>query len=308
MSLLAFQGLAAHRLAPLDDDPGGAAYAVDLSWMCGFAVRPGLEPYGACAYFAADRTLLRVCTSHDDTTHRPTDASWEDAKWRWRSALFAAVTVADHLGATHFLASNLMVTVTQEQLPENHPLRRFLKPAGADTIVAAGGASATEPRLPRSKIFLIAMIANGLGPARLVRSVRKGAQLDALRGGPLDKRGTGSRILQPTGRVDENELARLDQFAADKVDASGVAERGLGIDELRTMMDANFARAAGKRRRIDRALMNGEWPILLRVMGKTSLDGRYLSLTELRTLFVELRLPPRITERLTPTYALDGQN
>jgi hypothetical protein len=89
VSLLAFQGLAAHRLAPLDDDPGGAAYAVDLSWMHGFAVRPGLEPYGACAYFAADRTLLRVYTSHDDATHRPGDASWEDAKWRWRCALCA---------------------------------------------------------------------------------------------------------------------------------------------------------------------------------------------------------------------------
>jgi hypothetical protein len=134
MSLLAFQGLAAHRLAPLDDDPGGATYSVDLSWMHGFAVRPGLEPYGACAYFASDRTLLRVYTSHDDSTHRPGDASWEDAKWRWRCALFAAVTVADHLGATHFLASNLMVTVTREQLPETHPLRRFLKPYGYGAV------------------------------------------------------------------------------------------------------------------------------------------------------------------------------
>jgi hypothetical protein len=168
----------------------------------------------------------------------------------------------------------------------------------ADTIVVAGGGSASEPPLPRSKVYLIAMIANGLSPARLARSVRKGAQLDALRGGPLDKRGSGSRVLHPTGRIDENELTRLDQFATDKVDESGVAERGLGIQQLRTMMDANFARSAGKRRRIDRALMNGEWPILLRVMGKTSIDGPYLSLTELRTLFVERRLPPRITQRL----------
>jgi hypothetical protein len=81
----------------------------------------------------------------------------------------------------------------------------------------------------------------------------------------------------------------------------GVVERGLGIDQLRAMMDANFARAAGKRRRIDRALMQGEWPILLRVMGKTSAEGRYLSLTELRALFVERHLPPRITQRLAKT-------
>jgi hypothetical protein len=42
----------------------------------------------------------------------------------------------------------------------------------------------------------------------------------------------------------------------------------MGIDQLRTMMDANFARAVGRRRRIDRALMQGEWPILVRGMGK----------------------------------------
>jgi len=141
LALLAFQGLGAHRLQPLDDDPGEAAYAVDVSWLRAFPVRAGLEPYGACAYFAADRTPLRIYTSHDDRTHRPGEASWEDAKWRWRCALFAAVTIADHLGATHFLASNVLVTVTREQLPEDHPLRRFLKPFGygaVDVNVDAG--------------------------------------------------------------------------------------------------------------------------------------------------------------------------
>jgi hypothetical protein len=171
----------------------------------------------------------------------------------------------------------------------------------ADTVVAAGGVTPGEPRIPRFKAYLIAMIANGLGPVRLARNIRKGAQLDALRGGPLDKRGVGSRVLDAAGHINENELARLDQFAADKVDSSGMIERGLGIDQLRTMMDANFARAVGRRRRIDRALMQGEWPILLRVMGKPSAGGRYLSLTELRVLFVERRLPPRITRGLSKT-------
>jgi hypothetical protein len=169
----------------------------------------------------------------------------------------------------------------------------------ADTIVAASRGAPAEPSLPRPVVYLIAMIANGLGPMRLARSVHTGVQLDALRGGPLDKRGAGSRILDAAGHIDENELARLDQFAADRVDvSSGAVERGLGIEQLRAMMDANFARAAGERRRIDRRLMEGEWPILLRVMGKTSADGRYLSLTELRALFVGRCLPARITQRL----------
>jgi hypothetical protein len=54
--------------------------------------------------------------------------SWDFAKWCWRTSLMVAVTVADHLGATHYLVSNLMTTATREQLPEDHPLRRFLKP------------------------------------------------------------------------------------------------------------------------------------------------------------------------------------
>jgi hypothetical protein len=62
------------------------------------------------------------------------------------------------------------------------------------------------------------------------------------------------------------------------------------------MMDANFARAAGHRRRLDRRLMNGEWPVLLRVIGKNSGPARYLSLAELRTLFVERRLPDRVRQ------------
>jgi hypothetical protein len=86
--------------------------------------------------------------------------------------------------------------------------------------------------------------------------VRKAAQLDAPRGGPLDKRGAGSRILDAVGQIDAGELARLDQFAADKVDAlSGAVERGLGIEQLRAMMDANFARAG--RTSQDRSTLDG---------------------------------------------------
>lgn len=85
----------------------------------------------------------------------------------------------------------------------------------------------------------------------------------------------GSPTLDTAGRVDEDELARLDQFAADNVDgSSGAIYRGLGIEQLRAMMDVNFERAAGIRRRIDRRSMEGEWQILLRVMGNESADGR----------------------------------
>jgi hypothetical protein len=93
-------------------------------------------------------------------------------------------------------------------------------------------------------------------------------------------------------------LDRLDAFASDQQDADGQTERGLNIDDLKRMMDANFERAAGRRRRIDRRLMDGEWPILLQVMGKHGKAGRYLSVAEVRNLFVERRLPERMVKKL----------
>ena len=44
--------------------------------------------------------------------------------------------------------------------------------------------------------------------------------------------------------------------------------------------------------------MEAEWPVLLRVMGKPSPTGRYLSLEELGDLFMARRLPERIMQGL----------
>ncbi|MEO8321305.1 MAG: hypothetical protein ABI561_23610, partial [Bradyrhizobium sp.] len=45
-------------------------------------------------------------------------------------------------------------------------------------------------------------------------------------------------------------------------------------------------------------LMKGEWPVLLKIMGKGEGDARYLSVAEVKTLFVERRFPDRIVARL----------
>ena len=77
------------------------------------------------------------------------------------------------------------------------------------------------------------------------------------------------------------------------------------------MMDANFERAEGRRRLIDRKLMDGEWPILLKVMGieggkevgkqgEKGKQGLYLSLTDVAQLFEERTLPQRMMRRLKP--------
>ncbi len=166
------------------------------------------------------------------------------------------------------------------------------------TLVEVARTGEGSPELPAKAIYAIALIANGLGPGSLLRSKRHGVRLNALRGGPLDKKGAGSGILDVQGSVNLQALARLQEFASPKVGSDGgVPELGMGAQEIESFMDANFKRAAGRRRRIDRALMNGEWPVLLKVMGKDGPGGRYLSLADVQRLFVKRRLPKHMRVR-----------
>lgn len=190
----------------------------------------------------------------------------------------------------------LRALVTQGLLPDGAvPLSTVSQTLGR--VAAAGDGS---PALPGAAVRAIALVANGLGPGSLLRNTLGGVRLDRLRGGPLDKRGAGSRILDERAHVVTRELERLATFASPKTDAEGRTEPGLDAAELKAMMDANFERAAGRRRAIDRRLMDGEWPVLLKVMGKEGRSGRYLSVAEVSSLFRERRLPGRMLARLKP--------
>jgi hypothetical protein len=169
-------------------------------------------------------------------------------------------------------------------------------------VVEVAAAGDNHEKLPAAAVAAIALAANGLSPLQLARNALGGVTLNELRNGPLDKKGAGSRILDAKAKVNPAELARLDEFASDKVDADGKTERGLDLAEITRMMDANFERAAGHRRLIDRKLMDGEWPILLKVMGKQGgKQGKkelYLSLKDVTDLFEERALPERMMRRL----------
>jgi hypothetical protein len=174
------------------------------------------------------------------------------------------------------------------------PLKKLIQ-----TIEAASGEKGWQQRVAGVKTCIVAVIANGL--SRVFRNWWSGPVLDQLRDGPLDKHGVGSRILNAKAEVDETEIARLASFGKDRQDpqdASGKMERGLTAPEITTFMNENFERAKDNRRPIDRKLMDGEWPVLLNVMGKGEGDARYISVREVRTLFVERRFPERIVQRL----------
>jgi cytochrome c5 len=180
------------------------------------------------------------------------------------------------------------------------PLRKL-----TGTIESATGKKGLQERIAGMKIYTVALIANGLSSLGLLRSWCSGPVLDELRNGPLDKHGAGSQILEVNGEVDDSEIERLADFGSDY--PAGGTERGLNSKQITKYMNANFARAKGHRRWVDRLLMNGEWPVLLDIMGRGDGDSRYLSVAEVRTLFVEQKFPERISARLAQPLPVRGR-
>ena len=165
----------------------------------------------------------------------------------------------------------------------------------AETIDLASGERGAGALMVWMETYGVASIANG----NPLKSMISGAVLDQLRGGPLDKLGAGSRILNADAQVQEDEITRLASFGKDRPDGAGGTERGLTATDIDTYMAANMERAGDTARWYYPMLMKGEWPVLLKIMGKGEGDARYLSVPEVRTLFVERRFPDRIVARLS---------
>jgi hypothetical protein len=162
--------------------------------------------------------------------------------------------------------------------------------------VAATGEG--NPSLPSLAVALVAILSNGLSPGTVLETGLHGVKLSKLRKRAAGQEGSWLTNSRSKGQVNPAELDRLKEFASLKVAGNGTKELGLDARELEIMMDANYERARDRRRLIDRQLMNGEWPILLQVMGKDGQDGRYLSLREIKALFANRKLPSRMTKQL----------
>jgi hypothetical protein len=163
-------------------------------------------------------------------------------------------------------------------------------------IKAASGKQGLEKTKVGVATYLIAVIANGFG--HVPASASSGAVLDELRNGPLDKHGAGSRILGVDAQVHLDEIERLATFGKERTDPSGGSEIGLTAPEIETYMAANLKRAGDSARWYYPYMMKGEWPVLLDILGKGDGEARYLSVAEVRTLFVDRQLPDRIAARL----------
>ncbi|MFG2430435.1 hypothetical protein [Streptomyces sp. NPDC048590] len=77
-------------------------------------------------------------------------------------------------------------------------------------------ADAFAPPVSRTPILLkvsgIALIANGLDPRTLWRTLRSGVRLYALRGGPLDKKGSGA--ASSTSRAGPTSISSTDSTSS----------------------------------------------------------------------------------------------
>lgn len=158
-------------------------------------------------------------------------------------------------------------------------------------------------KLPTAAIKLIASTANGFAPHQVYHNIKHGTELSQLRGSPFDKHGVGSRILSQTGQYDAAELDRLATFASQKTSLNGETELGLNQQQIQTMLDANAERAKEQKRLFDRMIMNGEFPILLNVLGKQTkaengVSERYLAVSDVERLFKERQFPQRIAQRI----------
>ena len=163
-----------------------------------------------------------------------------------------------------------------------------------EDIGLASGKTGVKLIGAKAAAYGIAMIANG----HPLTSVSSGAILDELRNGPLDKHGAGSRILGVDANVHLDQIERFASFGQDYANPDGDTERGLNAVQIETFMADNLKRAGDEARWYYPIMMKGEWPVLLDILGKGEGDARYLSVAEVRTLFVERRFPDRIVARL----------
>ena len=116
----------------------------------------------------------------------------------------------------------------------------------ARTVQAASGETGFKKLKVGIGTRLVALIANGLNPLRLLKSWWSGATLDELRDGPLDKHGVGSRILDATAHVDEAEIERLASFGKDRPNPmGGGVERGLTNGEITDLHERQFRARQG---------------------------------------------------------------
>merc|ERR550532_182565 len=117
--------MGAHRLELVPEDD--SLVMVDLNFLQVLDVREGFSKFGGAAYFDAKSRKIAYIEYNREVI-RPGDELWKWAMFAWRSSVFLGTTAVDHLLGLHFLIAEQQTVASREQLPPDHPFRRFIKP------------------------------------------------------------------------------------------------------------------------------------------------------------------------------------
>mmetsp|Transcript_67055 Transcript_67055/g.106621 ORF Transcript_67055/g.106621 Transcript_67055/m.106621 type:complete len:558 (+) Transcript_67055:26-1699(+) len=125
------------KVAELADE--NPVYVHDVTGFGAYEVREPFERYGAAAYFNDKFEVVGIYLCEFEKVFTPkctsnTKLEWEHAKWAWRTTAITTVTFYDHLLKCHMIEAQTLVVATRENLPFDHPMRRFLKPHCFRTI------------------------------------------------------------------------------------------------------------------------------------------------------------------------------
>mmetsp|Transcript_76798 Transcript_76798/g.183983 ORF Transcript_76798/g.183983 Transcript_76798/m.183983 type:complete len:652 (-) Transcript_76798:75-2030(-) len=192
------QGLGAHRVE-VEERENTKYFVVRTNALAGLPVRDGFERYGGDAYFddkwrpvmIIDHGLTPVdrdfAQDHPPKITRPGDADWDRAKFRFRSSLFALVTLVDHLYGIHLQTANLFVTALREQMSADHPIRRFMTPFTYQTISINDNAkhNLVAPRSMGPRCFALTDKGLSLAFAAAPSLLVTGHEVGGSQGGPI---------------------------------------------------------------------------------------------------------------------------
>lgn len=127
-SRIFFYGMGATLLAAQDENaprPDLGPFVVDLP-LQDLEVRKGFRRYGVRIHFNAEQEATAIHDYANETTIKPGEDGWDQAKWLAKVNTFFLVTAREHLVWTHLIVSNAATRESTVELPPNHPLRRLL--------------------------------------------------------------------------------------------------------------------------------------------------------------------------------------
>eukprot|EP00510_Aplanochytrium_minuta_P008234 CAMPEP_0184046532 /NCGR_PEP_ID=MMETSP0956-20121227/1620_1 /TAXON_ID=627963 /ORGANISM="Aplanochytrium sp, Strain PBS07" /LENGTH=656 /DNA_ID=CAMNT_0026338149 /DNA_START=1 /DNA_END=1971 /DNA_ORIENTATION=+ len=112
----------------IENEGNQDGYMCDFSAMKNLKPRNGFRRLGCKAFFDKNGKLFKIHDSFYNTTYKPGQPKWEEAKMLLKVSVGQYNTANDHLIGVHLIASNPVINAGVQNLRKNHPIRRLIQP------------------------------------------------------------------------------------------------------------------------------------------------------------------------------------